>query len=175
MGNRQRGRFSSGPKRSMFWEGALVDLSNATGVNTVATVIAEANFEEVPNPTIVRIRGYVNLRATVVGAGDARTQIRMGIIVVTAKAFAAGVASIPVPGTDIGSDWMWWDTRTLVTESATPSEDTGIGLNRSVEVDNKAMRKVGLNQLLVFVVENTGLNSSITVQTTASLRVLIKR
>ena len=168
-------RRASGPKRSMFWEGSVLDVSIVGGGSGGVEIITEAQFEQVPNPTLIRVRGVINLRGTAIGAAEARGQITMGLIVVTQKAFTAGLASMPAPATDISSDWLWWDTRTMVVQSATADEDTALGINRLIPVDNKAMRKIEMNQLLAFIVQNVSLNSSITTQVSGHLRVLIKR
>jgi len=100
----------------------------------------------------------------------------MGIMVVDARALAAGIGSLELPGTHIGSDWMWWDTRTLDMANAPgENEDTALGLRHDIIVDGKAMRKVSLNQALVFISQNVNLNSSHTVQVSGELRVLLKR
>ena len=138
--------------------------------------MTEALLENVPSPTIVRIRGHVHIVSTAAGADNARSQMTMGIMVVDVKALAAGISALEIPLTNIGSDWMWWDTRTVDIAVATATlEDTALGLRQDIVIDNKAMRKVGLNQALVFIMENTNLNSSHTIQVTASLRILLKR
>jgi len=172
--NRRSFRGSQAPRRTAFWEGALIDFSLASGTSAIAAAISEATLENVPNPTIVRVRGNVHLVATAVGGTLARANITLGLMVVDARAFAAGAGSLELPGTDLGSDWMWWDTRTLEQTSATVVDDS-TGIRKDIHVDNKAMRKVGLNQLLVFFAQGVVLNSAVTTQVTASLRILIKR
>ncbi len=54
----------------MFWEGAQIDFSVIGGATSLTAVISEAVLENVPNPTIVRIRGVLNLSSTAVAGAD---------------------------------------------------------------------------------------------------------
>ena len=154
----------------------MIDGSLASATSVVFTLLSEANLENVPNPTIVRIRGNIHLVSTAAAADNARTQITMGIMVVDVKAFTAGISALELPATGIGGDWLWWDTRTIdIAVASATAEDTALGIRHNIEVDNKAMRKVGLNQVLVLIAQNENLNSAHTVQLSAALRILLKR
>ena len=176
MANQRRsGRFSSGPKRRTTWEGAAFDANIANGVSFVSTVVSEAILENVPNPTVVRIRGRVHIVGTAIGAAFARTQVAMGIYVADSKAITAGITALELPFTGIGSDWMWWDTAILESNtSVSPPSVDNLGSHFDIEIDNKAMRKIQPNQALVFVAENNALNSTLTVQVSGVVRVLLK-
>jgi len=80
----------------------------------------------------------------------------MGLILVTETALAA--SAIPLPGTDVGNDWLWIDSAVVGSQA-----DDQIGGAVTVErmvVDSKAMRKVNNNQALVLVLQLTACEGS---------------
>ena len=161
------------PKRRMFWLGATGTTSVTTAVPTTQVVVSEASLEQIPNPTLVRVRGEMIIHPSVIGAAGATAVIGAGLIIVTAKALAGGVAALPIPITDIGSDWLYHRMSLIDVQSAITVED-GITQNVRFEVDNKAMRKFDLNQVLAINVEAQGLASTMTVELTWALRLLFK-
>jgi len=129
------------------FDGAAENVANGG-----ATLLSGIAFE---NPgTIVRTRGIITVfpqdfsaDSTVVGA--------FGIGMVSAEAFAAGVASIPEPFSD--ADWGGWMVMVPFTfhfefQSATGAEMVHV----QYEVDSKAMRKVEPSTVLVAVAESFG-------------------
>ena len=157
----------SAHKRRVAWEGAFGS-SLASGAGSfVTTLISEAVLEARPAPTLVRCRGefWAKSQTSAVNA-----RVTAGIIVVTAKALAAGVASLPTPLTDVGSDWLWWDTYATAWQTGEPIETGGF---RRV-IDSKAMRKVGLNQVVVMVVEVTSISGTPSVDIVFGVRMLLK-
>ena len=160
-------RFVRTTKRRVNWE-VFANSSLAAGAGSaVFTLVSEAILEAGPSPTIVRVRGefWAKSQTSAVNA-----RVTAGIIVVTNKALAAGVASLPSPLTDGGSDWLWWDTYGLAWQTGEPIES---GAVRRV-IDSKAMRKVGLNQVLVMVIETTSISGTPSVDMSFAGRVLLK-
>jgi len=157
-----------GPKRGTFWFGststALANVSAAAPANQV--LIAEATLENVPNPTLIRTRGCWYVRNTI--ASSVGT-IGIGIKIVDAVAFAAG--ALPLPLTNIDDDWLVWSCTTL--------RGTGTGIEHlpyeRVEIDSKAMRKVGENEVAVIVWEVVSVLNVPVIETAISLRVLLKK
>ncbi len=170
----RRGFRRAAVRRPTFWEGAIAQMSLASGGASVATIVSEANLEAVPNGTIVRVRGSVLVQATAAGAVDAESIVNWGIMLVNAPAFAAGIASLPTPRTDIGSDWLAWGSTGIHAHSTAVAGNELSAMER-IEVDSKAMRKVGLNQVLVFTAEDSVITSTIVSSLVISLRVLFKR
>ncbi len=162
---------SRAPKRRTFWDGAAVDMSDlVVGTAQFATIQTEALLENAPNPTIVRTRGkvaaFTDASATPGGFGI----VHMGMILVTATAFAA--SAIPLPFSQIGNDWLWWD-QAIIGADASDVIGSEITVDRVV-VDSKAMRKVGLNQVLVFVAELQTCEGVMVANVCGSIRVLFK-
>jgi len=178
MGNRTVGRrVVRAPKRSMFWQGAQVGVTVATGASVAQEIVSEAILEGVPNPTLVRTRGELLLQVSATGATLTNGVIGLGLIVVNAAAFAAGVTSLPSPMTEAGSDWLWHHIAAFGTTAAFANPyDQAIGnVVDRVRLDGKAMRKVDSNQLVVLVVENLAQTSTITVVINGFIRVLFKK
>ncbi len=175
MANFRRGRPSLRmPRRPTFWEGQNIDSTVGTGTVQVISVISEATLENTPNPTLVRVRG--SFLSSVVSPGvSARAHMVMGLIVVDARAFA--VPAVEFPLTDIGSDWLWWDTVSFNADGTgvTPLDEAGLSVFARTHVDNKAMRKIGLNQVVALVLQNAALNSTMTIQVSGVLRILFKK
>ncbi len=171
MANR-RGFQRAAQRRPTFWEGARLQLlpSIAGAQSDVQSVISEANLENVPNGTIVRIRGSY---AWSVASANGTGVCALGIMLVDAAALAVGVGSLPTPFDDIGSDWIWWDTFGFDNVGTTADSPVNAGQRT---IDSKAMRKVKLNQVLVMISEIDGLGGSAGIVTIAAgLRVLVKR
>ena len=74
-----------------------------------------------------------------------------GIAVVSDQAVAAGVAAVPTPVTDMGSDLWFVHQNYSGRESSTV--DVSEPGNR-ISIDSKAMRKVDIGQDIVVVAEN---------------------
>ena len=171
MANR-RGFQRAAQRRPTFWEGAIFQAlpSVAGAVATVNTLVTEANLENVPNSTVVRVRG--NYGWSVAGANGSGA-CTLGIMLVNAPALAVGIGSLPTPLTDIGSDWLWWDS--FGWDNVGTVGDGPVLAGQRM-IDTKAMRKTALNQVLVLITEIQGLGATAGIATIAgSLRVLVKR
>ncbi len=115
-----------------------------------ATLLSGLAFED-PG-TIVRTRGVITIKPTSVGSS--LTAIgAFGVGLVSAEAFAAGVASIPEPFTD--SDWGGW----MVIQSFAFRWEVATAVGEQfasvmIDIDSKAMRKVEPNSVMAFVAES---------------------
>ncbi len=72
-------RVSTKPRRSMFWLGAQVNVGIASGGTTLQTIVSEADLENVPNATIVRVRGSLLAVVTASGASVAASTLSVGM------------------------------------------------------------------------------------------------
>jgi len=161
-------------RRPTFWIAAVESafVTQAAGVLRVTTLVSEATLEETPNPTLVRMRG--RFIAHVGGAAGVGAELRWGagIYLATTRALAAGVTAILRPISDGNSDeWIWWNTGLVDLETA--ADSTGLATQR-VEIDSKAMRKVGQNKVLVGVVENISAGGQ-SLDSSMGIRCLFKR
>ncbi len=146
-------RAVGGPKRAVQWVGPADQ--NVISVASGASAIV-ASFDPGGNsmirPTIVRTRGMVSIRPQSF-AGDLSIGGAFGVAIVSDEAFAAGTASIPRPFDDANwGGWMVWRSFFYQLEFA---DVTGFIIgDRVLEVDSKAMRKVGDNETVVLMVES---------------------
>ena len=150
-----------------------VDISiAATGKQIFTTGVQLAN--EV-RATIVRLRGYCGIylnSASVVGSGFSGA---VGFGIVSLEAFTVGVTAMPGPVDDM--EWPGWmfhrffDLRTI-------TATIGDGVNASAcdasfEIDSKAMRKIGANEVFVGMIEVTE-QTSAQVEIQCDTRMLVK-
>ena len=153
MAHRRGARIVGSVKRRSVWIApalqAYVSVATATKV-----IISSFNPEAsgIHFPTVVRTRGQVAIKATS-AAVDNTSVGAYGVGVVSEDAFAAGVGSIPGPFSD--ADWPGWFVWRSFTYRFEFSDATGaLLMNMVQEVDSKAMRKVGLNEVIVTVAES---------------------
>ena len=102
--------------------------------------------------TIMRVRGEVQGIFTTGAAANSMKVLACGLIVVSAEALAAGVASIPSPAEDLNSPWFWHGFLLLARTTATEGDDDFMASHR-VTIDSKAMRRVKPNESAVFVMD----------------------
>ena len=141
-----------GPDRQTVW--ATFSLgAMAVAANTVVLLSSLNAAALALRPfTIIRTRLIVQWENDVFTATEAPFGA-VGDIVVSENAAAAGAASVPGPISEGDDDWLWYQpmiTRLVVTDATGKLSPAG---NQYV-VDSKAMRKVGINDQVVTVVEN---------------------
>ena len=79
------------------------------------------------------------------------------------------------PSTEIGGDWLWWNTVTLGSpDGSAAANDDGGQLWARVPLESKAMRKVNANQVLIFVMHNVVSASTLSISVAGIVRVLMK-
>ena len=163
-------------RRPTFWTGFQTSeiVLNAGGPASFLVVITEAALENVPNPTLIRSRGEWSASMTV-STDAAAVVVGAGLAVVDSRAATAGVASLPRPLLESDSDdWLWWGVMYLKNSVAGL---TDIMPSRSKELDSKAMRKIGSNEVVVAVFEafDPTATAIVTTQVQMSARILLKR
>jgi len=78
----------------------------------------------------------------------------LGMIIVSEAAAAAGAASIPTPGSEEEASWFVWNAwivAFLFGDATGFNGDSG----HQYQIDSKGMRKVGLDDQLLLVVQNS--------------------
>ncbi len=108
------------------------------------------------NPTIVRTRGVVGVRPATGIETDVEITGAFGLAVVSDRAFAAGVASVPGPFTDASWDgWFVWHSFTYALEASAGATPTAVlDMANRLQVDSKAMRKISDEETIVLVAES---------------------
>ena len=171
MAGRRRGFVAAPRKRRTSWDGGSFDIADLTaGTPQFVTLLSESIIENFPSPTLVRTRGaYLTLADTTCTAG-AFGLVTCGIFVATAAAVAAG--GLPDPITDAGNDWLWWNVTSIGEETTSALVGRTIAIDRQT-IDSKAMRKIGLNQVLVFVAAIEACEGTVVANVCGRVRLLL--
>ncbi len=105
--------------------------------------------------TIIRSRGLIQIKAQS-GAADVSIDGAYGIAIVSSVAFGIGITAIPGPFTDSGwGGWLFHQFFALQIDVTTDiGRLAGSGFTEQYEIDSKAMRKIGANEVLVDVCES---------------------
>ena len=146
-------RRTRAPARQTVWIGPADQPQAAVASNTSVVVASfDASAAGFDKATLVRTRGVFLHRPSAYSV-DLAYQGAFGIGIVSDDAFAIGTTAIPGPFTD--SDWGGW----FVWRSFGYFLENGsnIGLLRgheSLEIDSKAMRKIGPNETMVVMCES---------------------
>lgn len=183
-----RGSRSHSPsrlRRKTSWQVGPASGSVAGGeqilTSSTATIMLQGGAVNVDGITLVRTRGEFNIALTAATAATDGFHGAFGIGLVSLPAFNAGIASVPTPVAE--EDWEGWlyhryfslFSGGVIDASSTSSDNqanpTCAALR--VEIDSKAMRKLGEDMVLYAAVELTETGTA-----TASIfmdsRVLIK-
>jgi len=176
MANARRSFRRTAPKRATFWEGFAVKFSTVTvGAPAFAVITTEAILENSPNPTLIRQRGSALVYANAGGATLDST-LFMGIMVADSRAIAVGITGLQLPFTNIGSDWLWWKAVHISDNSGSIDQIRPTTAAARFEIDGKAMRKIGLNEAVVLVLEvSDGGATALSATAAISARMLYKR
>ena len=151
------------PRRKSSWEfgpgstGAL-SISSSTTALVGGGVTVSAN-----GATLVRTRGSLQAFLKTSDAANGGFHLVFGIGIASADAFGVGVTALPNPGDDPGwPGWLYWRVFDLHSFGATIAESMGAGGLGSVqfEVDSKAMRKVGVNEVIFASVQAIELSTA---------------
>ncbi len=153
------------PQRLTQWIGPA-DQSYLAVASAGETIISSFAAEEAL--TITRSRGQLSIIPSVFSA-DVEITGAYGEGVVSAEAFAAGVVSLPSPFRD--ADWGGWLLWRAFSYRFEFADATGVDFpNWTMELDSKAQRRMGPNEVLVAVAES----QSGAFRVSAPLRTLIK-
>ena len=168
-------RISASSRRKTVWDGGPLEVdgsvtSSVARLWSTAVVLATAE-----NITIVRIRGIIHLVVQTASANGAGFRGAIGIGIFPTAAVTAGVASLNIPNSDPDwGGWMWhqfFDVRSI---TATIADGVNAGvLHQRIEIDSKAMRKMGPQQSLVGITEVVESDTA-SMEIQAQTRVLVK-
>jgi len=128
------------------WTAACID-STLMDV-AIGTVVAFSMFVADEAETILRTRGHIQVIQNS-GVADESATIAIGLAIVSARAVAAGAASLPRPATEGSYPWLWhgWSITSSVAGLVAD------GMLARLEVDSKAMRKVKETEVMALVFE----------------------
>jgi hypothetical protein len=108
-----------------------------------------------PDMTVVRIRGVVNVEQSSASLLDVTSGVQCGILVLPSTIPAA---QIPKPLTDPWNDWLYWKLHSPFLQTATgKSASLAAAWDWAIELDTKAMRKLqNIDDTIFFCYEGQG-------------------
>ncbi len=159
------------PKRGTEWSSVLAR-SEVQGVSTGQTlgdtaVAAEATVRQ----TVVRHRGHA-LCHMIAGAASDSMLVGLGLVIISADAFAAGAASLPSPLEDAAYPFFWHQLFVLGPAQAAETVAYSMLTEQRVEIDSKAQRKLQPGQTIAFIWDGFILAGSPTFDGFAAIRTL---
>ena len=138
----------SGAVHNKEWEASFL---NETAMDlAIGTVVAFALFSNDRSETLLRTRGEIFVQLDAAAVAEDYT-IAVGICIASARAVAAGAASLPRPGTDGAYPWIWHGF--LIGSSGREAAINNNTLFARLTVDSKAMRKMKETEDVVLVFE----------------------
>ena len=149
---RTRG-FVRGPKKHTDWSASL-QISGFTALGSGLSVLSEVFVPQAGGETVIRTRGLFVWGTD--NPGSDEDQIGgFGIGVVSAQAATVGITAIPHPVVDAA--WGGWFFHSYFMGRTEFGTAVGVEFNnmREIVIDSKAMRKVGDEERIVVVVQNT--------------------
>ena len=134
------------------WSGATFDNVNVTATQVLLASVTISLGAGQSN-TVLRSRGEIILQAVPDAATDTEI-VAIGIGVVTEQARAVGGTSLPGPITELAWDgWLYHRFIALEGNPLTAASADAILLNRIIEIDSKAMRKLPSGSAVVLVAQ----------------------
>ena len=161
---RRRVEWTDGPNSNSAIQSTSVD--NAVVWTTGQAALAQN--------TLIRIRGELSAWLSLItSVGDGFAKYAAGIGIVSADAFAAG--ALPTPSGDPDwSGWMWYHAGGAMVGDVTTEVFRSPMAAIRLEIDTKAMRKVGPNETIFGVFQVVGEVGGSTVNFAVSTRMLFK-
>ena len=149
---RRRGFLPRGPRRLTDWGEGPGGSSVNSFTATTTFIVGSGMVITVGASTVVRLRGILDVQLTSATSPGDGFFGAFGIGVVTSAAFAAGVAALPTPVTEI--DWDGWMYHTFISVHESSADEPGSGASHQrIEIDSKAMRKMDGDVTLVGVLD----------------------
>jgi len=150
---RSRTSFVRGPKRHGDWVGSVPQTVLATVAGSAS--LLDQSFTPVgAGETVIRTRGLFGFKSDQIGANE-DIMGAVGIGIVSAQAVSVGITAVPHPDTDSGwNGWLWHSYFASSLAFGTAVGFIGDNL-RLITIDSKAMRKVGDEERVVVVIQNS--------------------
>ena len=176
------GRQTRSPRRKTSWQIGVTSAGTQSLTSVVKQLVTFGVAVAVDGTTLIRTRGEWLVLMVDAAASQNSMSGAMGIGVVTADAFAAGIASIPGPLSDLDWDgWLWHQFFDLIAGS--PMDGTVADDRSSINstsaaaryvIDSKAMRKLEENMVIFGMIETGAEEGTVTLMSLVNSRSLVK-
>ena len=164
-----------GPKRLTQWGQGPGGAASTSFASSTASLLG-SGIAFGASGTVVRIRGHFSaFLESFTSAGDG-FHGAVGIGLVSAAAFAAGIASVPTPITESAWDgWLWHNFFDCFGALAAGSTNVGVHGNSgvSIDIDTKAMRKVS-DEMTIFAAAEVAESGTAIMNAHLDSRLLLK-
>jgi len=168
------------PRRLTTWAGGpggndlpTLDIQEVSGNVTVILGVGVGPI--IPNLTIVRIHGFIELSLTAANVAKSGFNWAAGIGIVTNDAFTdVGASAMPDPFNDISwPGWMWHAQGAIRTAQGAlavgdPTENPVL-----IPIETKSMRKLRLDEILALIMQ-VGETGTATMDIRSTTRILAK-
>ena len=142
---------SAAPRRQIFNQAITGEVDAGVPVvgtvkvlGTIGVAIGEAPV------TLVRTRGHWKIRPATFSGAVQIIRAALGLIVVSADAFAIGVTAMPGPIDNAENDWIVWSPLAL---SVPAAAITGQLSDADAVIDSRGMRKLKGGDVLAVVID----------------------
>ena len=159
MALRRRGSFPvRGQRRLTAWNDGTGGTTTTAISGNGSTFVGSAFQAVSEGLTLIRIRGYFDTRLTLATSANDGFHWAFGIGIASLAAVTAGVASVPTPLTEQGSEnWLYWMSGVNRGAQAF-SAGGGPGMEQAgtffrFEIDSKAMRKLPTDLSIYAIIE----------------------
>ena len=156
-----RGGAFAAPKRQIANDGldGSVGPSAVTltfGAAALATGVFSVGFQMIESAsTLVRTRGIIHLQLQAAGSAITAVTGAIGMIVVSAEAFAAGIASLSTPLDDTERAWYVYVPFAMESVGSGTQGADSPGRFLTIPFDSRGQRKLKVSDTLVTVIEAT--------------------
>ncbi len=147
---RRVSRFVGRQRRQADWSSVLVR-TRVTGLASTQSLGAvSVGSEALERFTTVRLRGNAYVHLDPGAVGDSMV-VGLGLVIVSADAFAAGAASMPSPIDDLDWAFLWHQLFILGPSIGSTEGDQSLDQIMRVVIDAKAQRKNTPGEVLAFI------------------------
>jgi len=142
-----------GSKRHGDWSGTTPPTA-LTPLSAGSVVLSQIFTPLAGGETVIRTRGLFGIASDQVSSGEDQIGA-VGICVVSEAAVSVGISAVPLPDSDAG--WGGWLWHSYFAARLSFASSIGFQPNMLVltVIDSKAMRKVGDEDRLIMVVQNS--------------------
>ena len=125
--------------------------------------------------TVIRLRGQLDCYLIAAAAASDAFVCALGVGIVSNDAFQIGVTAMPEPiGDSSWPGWLYHHHFSLLQRTATEDNIFGGGTGYRLEVDSKAMRKIGQNEVLTAILDVVELGTGPAMEVAFNSRILLK-